>query len=91
MKVSMVKGMLVNRISQYVTDLSLFTTIPLKETIEICANELFIESETNKGLRKFEFKELSFFATKDVMLYKQIDGLAMACPLGIALANAFLV
>ena len=71
----------------------LFTNVPLEETIEICTNELFKESETVEGLSKTEFKELLSLATKDShfifdrALYKQIDGVAM----GPALANAFLV
>ena len=76
---------------------SLFTNIPLEETIEICTNELFKESETVEGLSKTEFKELLSLATKDShfifdrTLYKQIDGVAMGFPLGLTLANAFLV
>ena len=76
---------------------SLFTNIPLEETIEICTNKLFKESETVEGLSKTEFKELLSLATKDShfifdgTLYKQIDGVAMGSPLGPTLANAFLV
>ena len=76
---------------------SLVTNIPLEETIEICTNELFKESETVEGLSKTEFKELLSLATKDShfifdgTLYKQIDGVAMGSPLGPTLANAFLV
>ena len=76
---------------------SLFTNIPLEETIEICTNEPFKESETVEGLSKTEFKELLSLATKDShfifdgTLYKQIDGVAMGCPLGPTLSNAFLV
>ena len=61
---------------------SLFTNIPLEETIEICTNERFKESETVEGLSKTEFKELLSLATKDShfifdwKLYKQIDGVA---------------
>ena len=76
----------------------LLTNIPLKETIEICTNELFKESETVECLSKSEFKELLSLATKDShffcdgRLYKQIDdGTVMGSPLGPALANAFLV
>ena len=67
---------------------SLFTNIPLEETIEICTNELFKESETVEGLSKTEFKELLSLATKDLhfifdgTLYKQINGVAMGSPLG---------
>ena len=62
---------------------SLFTNIPLQETIEICTNELFKECETVEGLIKTEFKELLSLATKDShfifdgTLYKPIDGVAM--------------
>ena len=76
---------------------SLFANITLEETIEICTNELFKESETVEGLSKTEFKEFLFLATKDShsifhgKLYKQIDGVTMGSPLGPILANAFLV
>ena len=76
---------------------SLFTNIPLEETIEICTNELFKESEIVEGLSKTEFKELLSLATKDShfifdgTLYKQIDGVAMGSPIGPTLANTFLV
>ena len=59
---------------------SLFTNIPLQETLEVCTNEVFKESETVEGLSKTEFKELLSLATKDShfifgeTLYKQIDG-----------------
>ena len=75
----------------------LFTNIPLEEAIETCTNELFKESETLEGLSKTEFKELLSLATKDShfifdgTVYKQIDGVAMGSPLGLTLADAFLV
>ena len=45
----------------------LFTNISFEETIEICTNELFKESETVGGLSKSDFKELLFLylASKD--------------------------
>ena len=76
---------------------SLFTNILLEETIEICTNERFKESETFEDLSKTEFEELLSLATKDShfifdgTLYKQINGVAMGFPLGPTLANAFLV
>ena len=76
---------------------SLFTSIPLEETIGICTNELFKESETVEGLSKIEFKELLSLATKDShfifdgTFYKQIADVALGSPLGPTLANAFLV
>ena len=44
---------------------SLFTNILLEKTIKIWTNELFKKSETIKGSKKFEFKELLSLATKD--------------------------
>ena len=76
---------------------SLFTNIPLEETIEICTNELFKESETVEGLSKTEFKELLSLATKeshfilDGTLHKQMDGVAMGSLLGPTSTDAFLV
>ena len=47
----------------------LFTNIPLEETIEICTNEIFKESETVEGLSKTDFKELLSPATKESHLF----------------------
>ena len=75
---------------------SLFTNIPLDETINICTESIFNEIDTVEGLNKSEFKELLSLATKvsyfifNELLYKQIDGVAMGSPLGPTLANAFL-
>ena len=75
----------------------LFTNIPLEETIDICTNTLFENTEKVEGLSKIEFKELLSLATKESyfifngQLYKQVDGVAMGSPLGPTLANAFLV
>ena len=61
---------------------SIFTNIPLEETIEICTNEIFKECKTIEGLSKSKFKELWSLATKDWhfiydgTLCKQIDGVA---------------
>ena len=67
---------------------SLFTNMPLEETINICTNLLY-----NK---KCEFKNLlspatqeSYFIFNDV-LYKQKDGVAMRSPLGSTIVNVFL-
>ena len=43
---------------------SLFTNIPLEETIDICTNMLFENMERVEGLSKIEFKELLSLATK---------------------------
>ena len=44
---------------------SLFTNIPLEETINICTNTLFENTEKVEGLSKIEFKELLSLATKE--------------------------
>ena len=65
---------------------SLFTNIPLEETIDICTNTLFENMEKVEGLSKIEFKELLSLATKESYfifngkLYKQVDGVAMGSP-----------
>ena len=77
---------------------SLFTNIPLDETINICINELFKDDKTKKinGLSKNQIKELLKLATKQSFFifndnyYIQKDGVAMGNPLGPTLANAFL-
>ena len=75
---------------------SLFTNIPLEETIDICTNSLFENMEKVEGLSKIEFKELLSLATKESyfvfngQLYKQVDGVALGSPVGPTLAKAFL-
>ena len=44
---------------------SLFTNIPLEETIGICTNTLFENMEKVEGLSKIEFKELLSLAAKE--------------------------
>jgi hypothetical protein len=75
---------------------SLFTNIPLDETIEICVNTVFHRKKKVKGLLKRQFKALLTHATKSScflfngIYYYQVDGVAMGSPLGPTLANAFL-
>ena len=76
---------------------SLFTNIPLDETIEIIISLLFPDgNNTFHSFSKSEFKSLLNLATKsstflfDDKLYKQIDGVAMGTPCGPTLANIFL-
>jgi hypothetical protein len=63
---------------------SLFTNIPIKETIDIILNQIFVKSsELFYGFTKTEFASLLELCTKDNMflfdgkLYKQIDGAPM--------------
>ena len=75
---------------------SLFTNIPLDETIEICIKECEKQQLTPFNLTKKQFKSLLEIAVKESVfifgdqLYQQIDGVAMGSPLGPTLANTFL-
>ena len=75
---------------------SLFTNIPLEETIINCVDDLFSHHDYHGKLSKNELHQLiklatteSFFIFDDKM-YKQLDGVSMGSPLGPTLANAFL-
>ena len=75
---------------------SLFTNIPIKETINNCVNDLHNKNLCNGELNKSDLFKLMETATSessfifDFLLYKKIDGVAMGSPLGPTLANAFL-
>ena len=75
---------------------SLFTNVPLDETIKICIDQLFKSEMTGSGLNKKEmFKMLSLTLKESIILfdnkyYSQINGVAMGSPLGPTLANTFL-
>ena len=75
---------------------SLFTNVPLDETIKTCIDELFKSDMTASGLNKKEmFEMLSLTLKESIILfdnkyYSQIDGVAMGSPLGPTLANIFL-
>ena len=75
---------------------SLFTQIPLAETINIIIDLVFENNQYFHSFNKKQFKELlelatlnSYFIFND-KLYKQVDGVAMGSPLGPTLANIFL-
>jgi len=75
---------------------SLFTNIPLKETIDICMNNLFQTVETVQGFSKENLRKMLELSVQDChfifnnQLFIQRDGVAMGSPLGPTLANAFL-
>lgn len=75
---------------------SLFTSIPLDETIDIITESLFKDSETFNNFNKAQFTKFLNFAVKDSpfyfngKLYIQKDGMAMGSPLGPTFANCFL-
>ena len=75
---------------------SLFTNIPLNETIDICVDNLRSDNENPPNIPKHDFRNLLNIATKESFFmfnnkyYKQVDGVAMGSPLGPALANIFM-
>ena len=74
---------------------SLFTNVPLSETIDIAVNLIFQNFPEIK-ITDDELRQLFIYATKethflfDSNMYDQIDGVAMGSPLGPALANLFM-
>jgi len=76
---------------------SLFTNIPLDETIDICIDRLYHDDTVIPPMiPKDDFRALLQMAAKDSCfmfngkLYMQLDGVAMGSPLGPVLANIFL-
>ena len=74
---------------------SLFTNIPLQETIDIAINLLF-NHNSNLNITRKELKKLFLYATSKThfifnsKFYNQIDGVAMGSPLTTVLANIFM-
>ena len=74
---------------------SLFTNIPLSETIDI-AIKLILENKKDLKFSENELTKLFCFATAqthfyfDGKIFDQVDGVAMGSPLGPALANLFM-
>ena len=79
---------------------SLFTNVPLEETIKILADRAFsnnwFNSEYDLNISKQDLIDLLGVATKGQLfqfngsLYEQIDDVAMGSPLGPLLANVFM-
>ena len=62
---------------------SLFTNIPLEETINICTNLPYNNEDVIEGINKSEFKKLLLLATQESylvfndVLYKHRDGVSI--------------
>ena len=75
---------------------SLFTNIPLQETIDICLDKLFHKCDKVNNLTKRQLTKLLKIALKQNhfmfqdRIYDQIDGVAMGSSLGPILANIFM-
>ena len=74
---------------------SLFTNVPLDETIQISLDKMYTLPNPPK-LPRTVLKDLLVFATRrshfvfDDQYYDQVDGVAMGSPLGPVLANIFM-
>ena len=75
---------------------SLFTNVPLEETIELLIKNVFGRKRKINGLSKSDFQDLLKLTTMGTVFYfngnyyKQLDDVAMGSPLRPAMANAFL-
>ena len=75
---------------------SLFTNIPLQETINLCVKILFNDNSNIDGFTVTDFHQLLTVTMSESLVlfdgeyYKQKDGVAMGSPLGPTFANIFL-
>ena len=71
---------------------SLFTSIPVKETIELCL-DLYKDVTLVHNLTRSQFRKLLIYCVQENhfcfegQYFDQIDGVAMGSPLGPTLAN----
>jgi len=75
---------------------SLYTNVPVLESINVCAELLFREDREKPPIDKETFVQLAKIASCDVIMsthdgyYQQVDGLAMGSPPAPHLANGWL-
>ena len=76
---------------------SLFTNVPLEETIDIILNKIYDEKKIETNIPRNIMKDLLYLCTKHVhftsngKIHIQIDGVAMGSLLGPLLANIFMI
>ena len=70
---------------------SIFTNIPIEETIDICKESIYDQNDSVEVVNKSEFKELLSLVIKELneFLCKQIGDAAVGSPLGPTRANDF--
>ena len=75
---------------------SLFTNVPLEETINIIIIRIYDKNKINTNIQKQEMKDLLYLCTKNAhftlnsktyVTYVQIDGIAVGSPIDSVLAN----
>ena len=76
---------------------SLFTNVPVNETIDLILDEVYRSDKTPLDIPENLLKELLMCCTKEApfrapngLLYKQIDGVAMGSPLGVLFTNFYM-
>ena len=75
---------------------SLFTDVPLDETIDIIVDKAFNNSALYNGFSVSQLRKLLCLSVKNCFflfnnrLYERVDGVAMGSPLGPLFANTFL-
>ena len=76
---------------------SLFKNVPLNSTIDIILKRIYEKNELVTSVTKNETKEMLILCTKNVHFtfesrtYVQTDGVAMASPLGLVLADIVMI
>ena len=76
---------------------NLFTNVPLKETVNIILTKVYDEKKIDKKIPKSILKEPLYFCMKHVHfkfnneIYIQCDGVVVGSPLGLLLANIFMI
>ena len=74
---------------------SLFTSVPIEEAINTCAQQLYHSDIECPSLSEKSFRKLMRIVTTGVefsfndIMFQQVDGVAMGSPLGPVLANIF--